>query len=186
LGEAQLNAANAIDALIDQNLAMKAPPGVKNFQSKLSQNLAEARKKIAQSYVVEKALNDATGNVSARMLSKEKGLTGRLADVGEMYKAFEKQMRDVDKLPGTARESISNMDVAKGLLMKGLDKGTLGAASVVGRMAAKPLLLSDWYQAMNVGPQTYQPGLGVRFPAQALNNPYAPLLTIPRPPQEQE
>jgi hypothetical protein len=188
LGEAQLNAARAIDDLIDQNLNMKAPPGVKNFQSKLATNLAQARKKIAQSYAVEGALNDATGNVSAKSLAKlwEKDgtLTGGLKDVAQTHKAFEKQLRDVDKLPATANESISNMDVAKGAVLAGLGHGVISAISTAGRAAVKPTLLSDWYQAMNVKPPTYKPGLAYTLPVDMANNPgYA--LGIPRPPQQE-
>lgn len=188
LGEAQINAARAIDDLIDQNLNMQAPPGVKNFQSKLSANLAEARKKIAQTYAVQGALNTATGNVSARALGKlwekQGTLTGGLKEVAEAHNAFPKQMRDVDKLPGTAHENISNMDVAKGAVLAGLGHGAIGALSTLGRAAVKPTLLSDWYQAMNVKPPTYKPGLAYTLPVDMANNPgYA--LGIPRPPQQE-
>lgn len=189
LGEAQLNAAKAIDNLIDQNLNMKAPTGVNNFQSKLATNLAEARKKIAQTYAVQGALNDATGNVSARALGKlwekDQTLTGGLKDVAQAHNAFPKQMRDVDKLPGTAHENISNMDVAKGAMLAGLGHGVVGALSTVGRAAVKPTLLSDWYQAMNVKPPSYKPGLAYTLPVDLANNPgYA--LGIPKPPQQRE
>lgn len=189
LGEAQLNAAKAIDNLIDENLAMQAPPGVKNFQSKLATNLAEARKRIAQTYAVQGALNDATGNVSAQALAKlwEKNgsLTGGLKDVAEMHGAFEKQMRNVDKLPGTASESISNMDVAKATLLGATGHGLLGAASTAGRAAIKPVLLSDWYQAMNVKPPTYGMGMGTKTLDYLSKNP-APGFGIPRPPQQED
>lgn len=189
LGEAQLNAARAIDDLIDQNLAKQAPPGVKNFQSKLATSLQEARKKIAQTYAVQGALNEATGNISAKALGKlwekEGTLTGGLKDVAKTHKAFEKQMRDVDKLPGTAHEGVSNMDIGKGIIMHGLDKGTFGAASALGRMAAKPALLSDWYQMMNVKPPMYEVGRGLRTLEQLSQNP-APMFGIPRPPPEEQ
>lgn len=189
LGEAQINAAKAIDNLIDQNLNMQAPPGVKNFQSKLSNNLAQARKKIAQTYAVEGALNDATGNISAKSLAKlwekEGTLTGGLKDVAETHKAFEKQMRDVDKLPATANERISNMDVAKGTVLAGLGHGALGVGSTLGRMAVKPTLLSDWYQNFAIKPPTYKPGLAYTLPVDLANNPGA-AMSIPRPPQQEE
>jgi hypothetical protein len=189
LGEAQINASKAIDALIDQNLNLKAPPGVKNFQSKLATNLAQARKKIAQSYAVEGALNDATGNVSAKALAKlwEKDgtLTGGLKDVAQTHQAFEKQLRDVDKLPATATENISNMDVAKGAMLAGLGHGAIGAVSTLGRAAVKPALLSDWYQAMNVKPPTYKPGLAYTLPVDIANNPGWGF-GIPKPPPQQE
>lgn len=189
LGEAQINASKAIDALIDQNLNMKAPPGVKNFQSKLATNLAQARKKIAQSYAIEGALNDATGNVSAKSLAKlwEKDgtLTGGLKDVAQTHKAFEKQMREVDKLPATATETISNMDIAKGTLLAGLGHGVLGAAGTAARAGIKPLLLSDWYQNFAVKPPKYKPGLAYTLPVEMANRPgYA--LGIPKPPQQDE
>lgn len=190
LGEAQLNAAKAIDNLIDQNLQMKAPPGVKNFQSKLTTNLAEARKRIAQSYAVQGALNDVTGNISAqslgRLWEKQGTLTGGLKDVGQTYNAFERQLRDVDKFPATASEGVSNLDIAKGTLLGAAKHGALGATSAIARPLLKPVLLSDWYQALNVNPPTYQPGLGATLPSAVLNNPGYPLLTIPRPPQNNQ
>lgn len=188
LGEAQLNAATAIDNLIDQNLNMQAPPGVKNFQSKLSSNLAEARKKIAQSYAVQGALNDSTGNISAqklgRLWEKQGKLSGGLKDVGETYNAFQKQLRDVDKLPATASEGVSNLDVAKATGLAALGHGTVGALAIPARALAKNVLLSDWYQQLNMKPPSYKPGLATRLP-QALANQPAPGFAIPRPPQEQ-
>lgn len=187
LGTAQLNAAEAIDKLIDENLTMQAPPGVKNFQSKLSQNLADARKKIAQSWAVQGALNDATGNVSAQSLArlweKQGTLTGGLKDVATTAKAFEKQLRDVDKLPATANESVSNLDVAKSTGLAALGHGALAAAAIPARMAVKPVLLSDWYQAINAKPPSYKPGLGTTLPNALANNPGA-LYAIPRPPNQ--
>lgn len=186
LGEAQLNAAKAIDELIDENLAMQAPPGVKNFTSKLSANLATARKKIAQTYAVEGALNDATGNVSAKHLAKllDDGvpLDGGLKDVATTYKAFEKQMREVDKLPATANESLSNWDVTKGVTAAVTGHPVVGAA-MLARPAIKPILLSDWYQALNVKPPIYQPGRSYTGPVNLANNP-GMLAGIPKPPPQ--
>lgn len=187
LGEAQLNAAKAIDSLIDENLAAQAPKGVKNFQSKLSSNLNDARQKIAKTYAVEGALNDTTGNVSAKSLAKlwEKHgtLTGGLKDVAQTAQAFPKNMREVDKIG--SRSEVSNLDIAKGTLLAGMKHGALGMASIAARPLVKPVLLSDWYQAMNVKPPSYQPGLGTTLPAQILNNPAYQYLAIPRPPQQQ-
>lgn len=188
LGEAQLNAARAIDDLIDQNLSLQAPPGVKNFQSKLSTNLAQARKKIAQSYAVQGALNDATGNISApklgKLWEKQGTLTGGLKDVGETYNAFQKQLRDVDKLPATASEGVSNLDVAKSTGLAALGHGALGAAAIPLRAAVKPILLSDWFQQLNVKPPSYKRGALARTPQYLAENPGI-VLGIPKPPQEQ-
>lgn len=189
LGEAQLNAAKAIDNLIDENLQMQAPPGVKNFQSKLASNLAEARKKIAQTYAVQGALNDASGNISAanlgRLWDKQGTLTGGLKEVAELHNAFPKQMRNVDKLPGTAHETVSNMDVAKATLLGATGHGLLGAASTAGRAAIKPILLSDWYQNLNIKPPKYEVGPTLKNAKRLSENP-APGFGIPRPPQQQD
>lgn len=187
LGEAQLNAAKAIDDLIDENLALKAPPGVNNFQSKLSTNLANARKTIAQSYAVEGALNDKTGNVSARSLAKlwqkQGTLTGGLKNVAESYTAFPKQLRDVDTLPATASEKISNLDVGKAAMLAGMGHGALGLASTVARSLIKPILLSDWYQSANIKAPTYKPGASYTVPAGIGTDPYL-YLGIPKPPPD--
>lgn len=184
LGEAQINAARAIDSLIDENLALQAPKGVKNFQSKLASNLQEARKRIAQSYAVEKALND-SGNVSAQTLAKiwdkDQSLTGGLQTVAKTAKQFKQQMRDVDKLPATASERISNLDVAKATGLAALGHGALGAGATAARAVAKPLLLSDFYQALGTGP-SYTPGLSYTAPAAVFGSPLYPVAAIPRPP----
>lgn len=189
LGEAQLNAAKAIDNLIDENLQMQAPPGVKNFQSKLATNLAEARKKIAQTYAVQGALNDATNNVSApalgRLWEKQGNLTGGLKEVAELHNAFPKQFRNVDKLPGTAHETVSNMDVAKATLLGATGHGMLGAATTAGRAAIKPILLSDWYQNLNIKPPSYEVGPTLKKAKRLSENP-APGFGIPRPPQQDD
>lgn len=188
LGEAQLNAAKAIDGLIDQNLEMTAPPGVKNFKSKLADGLNESRKTIAKTYAVQGALNDATGSVSAAKLARmwEKGapLSGALKDVAETHKAFPKAMQDVDKISGKA--DVTNLDVAKATVMGAAGHGVLGGASMALRPALKPMILSDWYQDANVKPQSYQPGAVYTMPSGILNNKYYPFLAIQRPPQKDD
>lgn len=185
LGEAQINAARAIDDLIDQNLNMKH--GTNNGSSNLAANLQAARKKIAQTYAVEGALNDTTGNVSARALAKlwkkEGTLTGGLKDVAETHEAFPKQLRDVDKLPATANETTSNLDIAKATGLAALGHGALGVGSAIGRAAVKPMLLSDWYQAANIKPPSYKPGASYTLPAFLSNNP-GYVLGIPKPPKQ--
>lgn len=184
LGEAQWNAAKAIDDLIDQNLNAMAPPGVKNFQSKLTDGLREARRKIAQTYAVQGALNETTGNVSAKSLAKlwEKGqpLSGGLKDVAQTAQAFGKSMRDMDK--EGSRSNISNLDVAKATLLGATGHGGVGALSAFARPLVKPIMLSDWYQARNVNPPTYQPGWATQWPSDVLNSPAYPYFAIPKPP----
>lgn len=65
----------------------------------LVQQLRDARTAIAKSFDIERALNDATGDVSARVLSKRPYLTGPLETAANFYKAFPNYARDGARIP---------------------------------------------------------------------------------------
>lgn len=89
LGKAQREAADVIDDL----LARHIPKG-----SNLAGTYKEARQLIAKTYTVEKALNPATGNVSAQEIAKQarKGvpLTGDLKTISLYGRAFGRIARE--------------------------------------------------------------------------------------------
>lgn len=188
LGEAQINAAKAIDNLIDENLKMRAPAGVTNFEPKLADNLNNARKTIAKSYAVEGALNDSTGNVSAQKLAKlwnkNQTLTGGLKDVAEQYSRFPKAMQNVDKFSGKA--DMSKLDLASAGLAASTGHGALGALYAMSRPAIRPVIMSDWYQNRFVKPGAYAPGMAYTLPADILSNPMTPIGLLPTPPKKEE
>lgn len=80
--------------------------------------LREARQLIAKTHDVERALNEADGNVSAAVLGKAlahgKPLTGGLLTIARFHNAFSKAMRDGSKVPSP---NVSALDpVASGAL----------------------------------------------------------------------
>jgi hypothetical protein len=119
-----------------------------------------ARATIAKSYSVEKALNAATGNVSALklgvQLSKGKPLSGDIKKVGEFGAQFPKAARELNEsLPG-----VSPLDYALGGGL-GVATGNPGLmAAALGRPAVRSLILSKPYQWANTTP-SYNAPLGM-------------------------
>lgn len=120
-----------------------------------------ARKKIAQSYDVERALNADTGNIDARILGRAKDsgrpLSGGLATVGGFANAFPRYM-----VEGAPAAGVSKLEGGLASLLAGIGGGTMGPAGV--SLGALPLaspairagLLSGVGQRL-VAP-SYQPG----------------------------
>lgn len=135
LGFAQRNAATAVEELIDRALTSVGREG-------LVADFRRARQQIAKSYDVEAALNEATGDISARHLAKlyDKGkpLTGGLEKVAKFGQAFEGSARDVAKMRDITDFSYGD------ILMGGM--GGLGTQIATGNplgiaaMATRPLL----------------------------------------------
>lgn len=96
LGQAQRSAADALDGLIERNLTTSNPGAAQAYK--------QARTLIAKSYDVEAALNESTGNVSAKALAKtfEKGrpMTGDLETIARFGSAFPKATQNVEPLSG--------------------------------------------------------------------------------------
>src|SRR4029077_14582844 len=79
LGFAERNAAEAVDGLIERTLQQ-------NDKGDLAKQYREGRTRIAQSYDVQAALNDVTGNVDARKLASiagKKPFTAQLKDIAD-------------------------------------------------------------------------------------------------------
>lgn len=72
-------------------------------QPKMVDEMREARKTIAQTYQVENALNEATGDVSAKVIGSSykqgKPLTDELATIGRFYNAFKQFAGDAAATP---------------------------------------------------------------------------------------
>lgn len=143
LGKAQLEAAGAIEDLIEQNITQTGQAGAETLK-----NFREARTLIAKTYSVEGALNQSTGNVVAgklgAQLNKGKPLSGELKTVGQFAQAYPKAAQEVtSSMPG-----VSPLDYA--LATGGVMAGKPSALSWLAmRPAARSLILSSPYQAMN-------------------------------------
>lgn len=148
LAAAQKDAAKALEDLIARNLE-KA--GMKDLHGAWQ----TARREIAKVKNVEKALNDATGNVVAGKLGKqlEKGapLSGELETVARAANAFPKATRELTKesMPG-----VSPLDYWSSLGLAGLTQNPLALGLPAARMGLRSLVLSPAYQRI-AGTPTY-------------------------------
>lgn len=139
MGHAQREIANALEGVLEKNAPANMLP---QFRA--------ARQQIAKTYTVEKALNDATGNVStralARDLAKGKPLSGELSTAGRFGQAFPKAAQDMTfSSPG-----INPLDyVTSGAAAVGTGNPSWLAA-LTGRPLVRSAILSKPYQAMNV------------------------------------
>lgn len=143
VGRAAKTAATALEDQLERHLTASGnPDAVKAFQ--------EARKQIAKTYTVQKALNPETGGVTAAKLAKdlEKGrpLSGELEQVARVSSAFPKATQMLKEAPG----STSPLDW---LFAATAGMGhPLGAASVLARPAAREAILSRPAQSMMMKP----------------------------------
>lgn len=139
LGKASKAAAEAIEEQIDRSLTASGnQAAIKAFR--------EARKQIAKTYSVQKALNSETGSVSAQKLAQElqkgKPLTGELRTAAEFATAFPKAAQALKEAP----KSVSPLDFAvagAGTLTTG---NPLALAMLGARPAARNMLLSSMVQ----------------------------------------
>lgn len=150
LGYYQKDAANAVESLIERNLAASGRPD-------LIPDFRNARQTIAKSYDLEAATNTATGEVDAQKLAKlyAKGrpLTGDLKSIAETAAAFPKAMQMPSKFGGEEKHSILGLFGAGELAAH--TNPLVGVAAMLSRPAARAYLLS----------QMSQPGLGSFSPA---------------------
>lgn len=158
LGGAYRSASKALEDAIERKLIESGDTAtLKGFQ--------DARKLIAKTYTVEKALNQ-SGNVNAQKLAadlgKGKPLSGELKTIAEFAATFKKAAQNVDGIGSVP--AVSPLDAAVGVMAGGLP----GAAWFVGRPATRGLILSDLYQGA-VKP-SYKVGAGQKMIAGAANN----------------
>lgn len=149
LGFAQRRAADSVDELIETNLSRAG-------QKKLAESYKQARVLIAKTYDVEAALNDTTGNISARYLAgiMDRGapLTGELKRIAQFSQAFPKASQNVDAIG--SQPAISPLDTA----VAGVGAAASGRAEVLGTIVGRPVvraaILSKPYQRAAVVPKT--------------------------------
>jgi hypothetical protein len=141
LGKAYKAAAEALDNSMDRHLTKlsKTVNGVPELKQAVA-DYREARKTIAKTYVADKALNDATGNVDAAVYARElkKGakLDGNALTVAKAAQQFEKSMQRAEKTGGTGPTYAD-------LLAATVSKEALALGA---RPAARSLLLTETVQ----------------------------------------
>jgi len=145
-------AAQAMEDALEAHLAQSG-----NAQA--LQEFKEARKLIAKTYSVEKALNPTSGSVDARklagQLAKGKPLSGELRTIADFAARFPKANQTVEgmgSLPQT-----SPLDWAAGGGISAATGNPLMLAGVMARPAARKLTLSDLVQNRLVQPAAGQP-----------------------------
>lgn len=104
----------------------------------LVKRLREARTAIAKTHDVERALNVATGDVSAavlgRALDKGKPITGGLATAGKFQQAFPHYAREGEKMPPPG---VSKSEAITSAVLGTMGYGAMGPAGLA--LAALPL-----------------------------------------------
>jgi hypothetical protein len=160
LGKAQMGIANALEELVDRNLASTG-------QQELLTNYRAARQTLAKVYDVEKAVNQATGNIDANklasLLKKGRPLTGELRTVAEFAQQFPKAAQSVEKMGSLPQFSP-------------LDFGALGTLSAV---TSNPLLMAGVAARPAMRSLALSAPVQNRLGTQATQNRLATLLASP-------
>lgn len=154
---------------IEQRLELMAKRAMK---PQLVKELRQARKEIAKTHDVERALNVATGDVSAsvlgRAIDKGKPISGGLATAGKFQQAFPAYARDGERIP---TPGVSKSEMLFGGL---LGLGGYGVAGPAGTLLAAAPLVSGPIRAMLLS-KPIQRG-GMSFPGALLPQVSDPLL----------
>lgn len=139
LGKARQEAANALDDLIESNIAPA-------LGKQIAGAYKSARVKIAKTHVIERALNESTGNVVATEIvkqGKKSFLTGELKEIAEFAKAFPKAAAEPLSGPPTGGLLESMAFAAAGKHMAGSKIGALaGITPLVGKPLARKMMVN--------------------------------------------
>lgn len=156
IARASKSAAKALEDTLEQHLQSIGQP-------QLLQELRDARKLIAKTYTVEKALNPASGTVDARKLAaqvaKGKPVSDELRVAADFAATFPKASQTVEgmgSLPQT-----SPLDWSLGALTSAGTASPLGLLTVGARPAARALTLSDAVQNRLLQPPKGAPRLSL-------------------------
>jgi len=113
--------------------------------------LKQARRNIAKSYDIEKALNEATGEIDARVIGRlfdqkgAKAVTGELATIGKFANQFSPYAREGSKVPtpGVSKlEALSALTLGMGGSALAGPVGALAAAVPLASGPVRSILLS--------------------------------------------
>lgn len=175
LGRAFRESANAMEGVVERNLdsiASETGPLAKSAAQML-QDFRGARTAIAKTYSVEKALNEATGNVSLQALGQQfkkgKPLSGGLLTAGRFGAAFPKAAQRpeiIGSQPGISPLDIVGSGILGGAGVMASDDPRGGLAAILPflRPGVRAGILSRPYQRM-----LQRPGMLSRLPGVAGN-----------------
>jgi hypothetical protein len=143
LGKATKEASNALEDMIGRHLEANGA------SKQVLDNYRNARKTIAKTYTVDKALNETTGNVSAvklgKQLEKGKPLEGNMKQVAEFGRYFAKSAQD-------AVQGVNPYSVLDGAVFAGgLATNPALSAFAALRPTVRSMVLSKPYQKAFVG-----------------------------------
>lgn len=146
LGFAERRAADAMDGLIERRLEAAG-------EKSLAAQYRKARTRIAQSYDVEAAHNEFTGNVDARKLAMMAGrrpLSAELRDIAEFGGAFKQAARPPETFGG--HPGINPLDVGLALTEMASSGNPKWLGSLFARPLAAKVASSDVFQRRFVNP----------------------------------
>jgi hypothetical protein len=162
MGRAIKAASNALEDQLGRHLQRTGKP-------ELLDQFRHAREIIAKSYSVQSALNESTGNVSAKTLAQQlkKGrpLSGELKTVGKSAQDFEKAFQDPSKIGSPT--SVSVFDVGGAALVGELMHKPWLLAGMLGRPGLRSAMLSKPGQGAMIG----TPGESTSLLRSAIENP---------------
>jgi hypothetical protein len=153
MGKASKDAASAMEGMLERHLTATGqdPALLKSF--------VDARQTIAKTYSVEKALNAATGDVSAKVLAnqlaKGRPLSGELKTIAEVGGAFPKATQSLPQ-NYNASSPLDYMGAVVGGVKSGNPLAT-AAAILAARPAVRGVILSGPYQKLAASGDKYAP-----------------------------
>jgi hypothetical protein len=141
VGRSLREGAEALESAIESHLGQTGNP-------QILQQFRDARRLIAQTYSVEKALNPTTGTIDARKLAaqiaKGRPMTGRMREAAEFAARFPKAAQPIEGMGSLPQTSPLDWAVGGGL--SAATANPLAMASVLARPAARSLVLSPMVQ----------------------------------------
>lgn len=141
MGRAQGKIANALEDLVDRNLASSG-------NQDLLGAYRDARQTLAKVYDLEKALNPASGNVDAKKVAnllKKGRLTGELKQIGEFAGSFPKAAQTLENMGSLPQTSPLDWTAAGGIAAA-TGGSPVAALGLVARPAARAAALSPFVQ----------------------------------------
>lgn len=141
MGRAQGKIANALEDLVDRNLASSG-------NQELLGAYRDARRTLAKVYDVEKALNPASGNVDAKKVAnllKKGRLTDELKQIGEFAGSFPKAAQTLENMGSLPQTSPLDWTAAGGI-SAATGGSPVAALGLVARPTARTLALSPLVQ----------------------------------------
>lgn len=147
IGRASRGIADAMEDALETHIStLRSPELLNEFRN--------ARQAIAKTYTVEKALNNATGNVDASILAselrKKRPLTNELKQVAKFAQAFPKEVQMPEKIGGAP--GITALDVAYGGVGAALTGNPSAVAAIAARPSIRSLITSSPYQRLMAVP----------------------------------